>query len=146
MYNLTTENQLQTTGVMKKTVKKLTTEEFAKVILENPGKIISFTTSLNDYGGEWAWYTLANVTIIEVQTVIINHPLGGRPYAFDIIDFNVDAQESLDYDAALEEVIEGLRVSGLNLGGDEPDAWYLNVEDEPDEIHTLCTTSDGKDY
>jgi hypothetical protein len=117
----------------KSPVEKLTTEEFGKLILENPGVIFDFSThkqcSFGDLIGEFAWYSIASFEIFQVQTVVINccAPGGGSFHAFDLPDFDVSEGEPIKYSACLEDVLRGLNDFNYHYG-EERDTWWLPID------------------
>jgi len=106
-------------------VKKMTTEEFAKFILDSPDMSYSFTTRLdNEEAGEWPWYAAACVKLFDVQSVFLNRLtlIGGAPFTFDLPDFE------LDDDECLAQMTGGLK-EFHKIYGEEQDTWYINEGD-----------------
>lgn len=117
-------------------VKKLTTEDFAKKILKNPGTIYSFSTRLNDNRGEICWHHVSCMDIFNTQMVILNKVLkcSGIPVIFALPYYDIETQEMTDN--CLNTAIENLN-HFHQLHGNTDKVWYIDKTYIDQRIETI---------
>ena len=113
------------------TSRKVSTQEFAAIILAKHKIIHTFTTTKDTEGLEVQWYGVVCVKIFGVYSLLINQwsIIGGTPFMFDLPSFDESIDSGIEdpSEECLQETIEGLnRFSekyGLPRG-----TWYVTDE------------------
>ena len=124
---------------MGKTTSKMTTKEFAELILVSPEIVYPFSLQeIKDANDEHLWYSITSARLFDVQNVFINQLtiIGGAPFMFDLSYYNENADAGIgeeQLEDCVNEMIEGLnRFSKKHEG--VFDTWYVK-EDDYDILH-----------
>lgn len=124
--------------VTEEAITKLSTEDFANLVLSMPDTVYIFTVESDYKNNSCPWYGIVNARIFDVQNIFINKWAieGGAPFMFDLPDYD----ENIDYyyteeqsKDCIKEMINGLDHFSI-LHGSRIDTWYVKENYDTLEI------------